>query len=320
MKNFWIAIKDSFHHAPAIVLATLCSVGIAFLWGSNIGALYPVIDMTLKGESMQSYLEKSIAASNANIPQLEIKLQLAQAKHQLEEIQIAENALQRERSNLGWQQWTLKWEDRLLPRDPFKTICCIMGLLIVSTLVKHLLMLSSDLIIGHVSTSIVQTLRQRVFDAALKMDRKSFQTFGTSGLLAAITAAADGLAAGLMSLFGAAVREPLRIIACLIGACFISWRLLLLSVVLAPLLILVVMYFNRKIRSVAASIISRNAGFHEVLLEALNNIFTVQAFTMEKQEKERFAECTKIMRRISLKMIFYTGLSKPFTELIGVGM
>ncbi len=320
MKNFWIAIKDSFHHAPAIVLATLCSVGIAFLWGSNIGALYPVIDMTLKGESMQSYLEKSIAASNANIQQLEINLQLIQAKDQLKEIQIAENALQKERSNLGWQQWTLKWEDRLLPRDPFKTICCIMGLLIVSTLVKHLLMLSSDLIIGHVSTSIVQTLRQRVFGAALKMDRKSFQTFGTSGLLAAITAAADGLAAGLMSLFGAAVREPLRIIACLIGACFISWRLLLLSIVLAPLLILVVMYFNRKIRSVAASIISRNAGFHEVLLEALNNIFTVQAFTMEKQEKERFAECTKIMRRISLKMIFYTGLSKPFTELIGVGM
>jgi len=103
-------------------------------------------------------------------------------------------------------------------------------------------------------------------------------------------------------------------------ACFISWRLLLLSVILAPLLIIVVLYFNRKIRSIAASIIGRNAGFHEVLLEALSNIFTVQAFTMEPYEKKRFSKCTDDMRRINLKMIFYTGLSKPFTELIGVGM
>ena len=41
---------------------------------------------------------------------------------------------------------------------------------------------------------------------------------------------------------------------------------------------------------------------------------------MEKQEKARFGECTKDMRKISMKMIFYTGLSKPFTELIGIGM
>ncbi len=106
----------------------------------------------------------------------------------------------------------------------------------------------------------------------------------------------------------------------MIGASLINWRLLVLSVVLAPFLIFVVAYFNRKLRAVATSIIQRNAGFHEVLLEALNNIFTVQAFTTEADEKKRFAESTGIMRRMSLKMIFYTGLSKPFTELIGVGM
>jgi ATP-binding cassette subfamily B protein/subfamily B ATP-binding cassette protein MsbA len=41
---------------------------------------------------------------------------------------------------------------------------------------------------------------------------------------------------------------------------------------------------------------------------------------MENHEKERFSRCTNDMRHINLKMIFYTGLSKPFTELIGVGM
>ena len=333
MKNFWTAIRDSIHHLPAIVLATLCSIGIAVLWSSNIGALYPVIDMTLNGESMQSWLEKSIDASYAHLEQLESQVhaanQSANAGLRFAGQDVAPNfelrnslnkQISNENSNALWKSFGLGWADTLLPRDPFQTICCIMGLLIVSTLVKHMLMLANDLLIGHVSTSIVRGLRMKVFDVALAMDRKTYQAFGTSGLLAAITAAADGLANGIMSLFGAAIREPLRILSCLILACFISWRLLLLSVVLAPLLIFVVLYFNRKIRSIAASILGRNAGFHEVLLEALCNVFTVQAFTMEKYEKERFSECTNDMRRINMKMIFYTGLSKPFTELIGVGM
>jgi len=320
MKNFWMAIRDSFHHSPGIILATLCSLGIAFLWGSNIGALYPVVSMTLNGESMQSWMEKSVAGSKEHISTLEATLETERTNGRLDQMPVIEKNLAHSRRTLGWQQWVLSLENRFLPKDPFKTICFIMGLLVLTTLVKHLLMLASDLLIGHVSTSIVRRLRQRVFDAALSMDRRTYQAYGTSGLLAAITAAADGLAAGLMSLFGAAVREPMRIAACLIGACLINWRLLMLSVIFAPLLILVVIYFNRKIRSIASFILGRNAGFHEILLESLNNIFTVQAFTMEKQEKERFSICTKDMQKISLKMIFYTGLSKPFTELIGVGM
>lgn len=332
MKNFWTAIRDSIHHLPAIVLATLCSVGIAILWSSNIGALYPVIDMTLKGDSMQNWFEKSIDASYASLDRLESQKRFEDAKANaglqfakedivpIEERLALEKQIATETSNVAWKGIGLSWANALLPRDPFQTICCIMGLLLFSTLVKHMLMLANDLLIGHVSTSIVRGLRMNVFDVALAMDRKTYQSFGTSGLLAAITSAADGLASGIMSLFGAAIREPLRIVSCLIMACFISWRLLLLSVILAPLLIFVVLYFNRKIRSIAESILGRNAGFHEVLLEALSNVFTVQAFTMEKHEKERFSQCTNDMRRINLKMIFYTGLSKPFTELIGVGM
>lgn len=332
MKNFWTAIYDSIHHLPAIFLATLCSVGIAVLWSSNIGALYPVIDMTLKGDSMQSWFEKSYDYSFAKLNELDAQLSAANKLNQLEKRFTGKDLwtdlrtdpilsqMRAEERSLAWTVWSLGWTNRLLPRDPFQTICMIMGVLIVSTLVKHLLMLSNDLLIGHVSTSIVRGLRMNVFDVALGMDRKTYQTFGTSGLLAAITSAADGLAAGIMSLFGAAIREPLRVASCLIMACFISWRLLLLSVVLAPLLIFVVLYFNKKIRSIASTIMGRNAGFHEVLLEALGNIFTVQAFTMEKHEKERFSRCTDDMRRVNLKMIFYTGLSKPFTELIGIGM
>jgi subfamily B ATP-binding cassette protein MsbA len=319
MKSFWNAIRDSLHHTPALILATFCSLGIAFLWGSNIGALYPVVEMTLNGKSIQSWLEKGVAGSEAEVARIDLELQQIDAKDE-----GARSRLQKQRADqqwaLSWRRWMVKSADAILPRDPFITICAIMGLLMVTTMIKHVLMLSNDLIIGHVSTSIVRDLRMRVFDSALKMDRTTFQNYGTSGLLAAITSAADGLTNGLVQLFGAAIREPLRIASCLIFAAMINWRLLLLSLVLAPLLVAIVVFFNRRIRAIASSILNRNAGFHEVLLEALGNIFTVQAFTMESHEKERFGHATQDMRRIAMRMIFWNGVGKPFTELVGVAM
>ena len=334
MKNFRRAIRESLHHWLAIVLATFCSVAVAALWSANIGALFPVIQLTLSSDSLQTSLAKNVATSNSELVAMEQEVEnlvrlltSLDGKATLEDrrvlekkVELARQRLSRQRSALAWDERMLGWANAYVPQDPFQTICWIMGLLIVSTMVKHLLMLANEILIGNVSTKIVRSLRMKIFEKSLRLDRPTYQAYGTSGLLASITYSAEALTLGLINFFGAAVREPLRIVACLIGASFICWRLLLLSLVLAPLLIFVVMYFNRRIRAISSLILGRNAGFHEVILEALSNIVTVQAYSMEREEGERFQSCTKDMRRVSMNMIFYTGLSKPFTELIGVGM
>lgn len=331
MKNFRRAIRDSLHHWPLLVMATLCSIGVATLWSANIGAMYPVIQMTLEGQSVQQKVESLIQVTQAELTEqaateVELTAQLAATDDATvrTEIETKLQALavqqQRAESKLSWQQWQFNFAQRYLPRDPFSTICCIMAVVVISTLVKHLMMLANDLLIGRVSTTIVRTLRTRLFDQALGYDRRTYQAYGTSSLLASITHTAEMLSAGLISFFGAAIREPLRVIACLIGAALVCWRLLLLSAILAPLLILVVYWFNGRVKGIARSMIGRTTGFHEVILEALSNIFTVQAYTMEAEERQRFAHCTKDMQTCSMRLIFYTGMSKPFTELIGVGM
>jgi subfamily B ATP-binding cassette protein MsbA len=316
MKNFAKAIKESIHLAPAIILATLCSLGIACLWGGNISALYPVIEVTLKNESIQDWLKKqsdTLASQKADIENKLANTPPAEQPPLQGQLRDVENSL-------SWNKWKLDWAEAILPSDPFLTICAIMGVLVFSTLIKHMLMLTSDLLIGFASSTLVRNLRSRLFSQALHMDRSQFQQVGNSTFLAALTTGTDGLAMGLVALFGVAIREPMRVLSCLIMACFISWRLLFLSIVLAPALVAIIIFFNKKIRSIAGSILGRNAGFHEIILESLNNIFTVQAYTMEPKEKEKFTDCTKQMQRLSLKMIFYNGLSKPFTELVGIGM
>ena len=63
MKNFSRALRESLCYWKSIVLATLCSLIVAALWGGNIGALFPVIQVTLGEESLQHWMAAKIAES-----------------------------------------------------------------------------------------------------------------------------------------------------------------------------------------------------------------------------------------------------------------
>ena len=56
------------------------------------------------------------------------------------------------------------------------------------------------------------------------------------------------------------------------------------------------------------------------MLEAFGSIQTVQAYGMEKTEQQRFERTTMDLLRLSLKSAFYNALTRPVTELLGIGM
>ena len=57
------------------------------------------------------------------------------------------------------------------------------------------------------------------------------------------------------------------------------------------------------------------------MLEALNNVLTVQAYTMEPFEREIGFETVRTkMMKIGLRHNFYRALANPITEVLGIGM
>ena len=53
MNHFLRALRDAVKSWPLLVAAFFCSACVAGLWGANIAALFPVIEVTLNGESLQ---------------------------------------------------------------------------------------------------------------------------------------------------------------------------------------------------------------------------------------------------------------------------
>jgi ATP-binding cassette subfamily B protein/subfamily B ATP-binding cassette protein MsbA len=332
MNEFVRALKDASKSWPLLMAAFLCSAGVASLWGANIAALFPIIEVTLNGESLQEWNEKRIAQSTERIAagekeQSSLESRLAEADPADKESIAAKNRLDTlalslagDRAVVAASERLRPWLLKLLPTDPFQTVLLVVSFVVLSTFLKHVLMLGSAMLVGWVAMNISRNIRLRIFDKALELDRAQFMQRGSSGFMATITHTSDMLAHGITAVYGGAITEPLKILACLGGAWLISWQLTLACLTLAPVVGFLMVWLNKRMRGLSKRMLTRSVGFHHVVLEALNNVLTVQSYTMEPFERKRFRECTGDMMRVGLWHTFYQTLANPITEILGIGM
>jgi ATP-binding cassette subfamily B protein/subfamily B ATP-binding cassette protein MsbA len=332
MHYFLRALRDAAKRWPLLVAAFLCSAGVAGLWGANIAALFPIIEVTLNGKSLQSWNEERIKAAETRIAAGEKERETLTAD--LDNGRLEGDKATAARSRIDALNLSMRgdeaivysakkvqpWIARFLPTDPFTTVLWVVGFVVVSTFLKHAFLLANTLIVSWVAMNISRDLRLKVFDKALELDRAQFMRNGSAGFMAQVTGTSDMLASGITSVFGGAITEPLKIIACLAGAFCISWQLTLACLTMAPIVGFLMVWLNRRIRGISKSILDRSRGFHHVLLEALNNVLTVQAYTMEDFERQRFRNCTGDMLKTGMMHSFYHALANPITEILGIGM
>jgi subfamily B ATP-binding cassette protein MsbA len=329
MKSFLRAAKDALRYWPLLVVSFLCSAGVASMWGANIAALSPLIDVTIHGTSFPKWnliehdrMLVELANHEKGLEQIDAKLTEPGAN--VDELTKEANKL---RGQIGFvkkaiesNEWMQPLLDRYAPSTPFSTVIWIVVMLLVSNLLKQVLLMANTSVIGYVSTSIARDLRTRLFDKALRFDRVCFSGVGTGGFAATITNTAEMLGQGILNFYGGAITEPLKIGVCLCGALFISWRLTLASFLVAPLVMVLVVRLNKLIKETARVTLDRSMGFQHIILESLGNLMTIQANTMEDYESSRFREATRQLRRNSIKAVILHALTGPVTELLGIGM
>lgn len=324
MKYFGRALKEAWRYWPTLALAVCCSLGVAALWGANIAALFPIIETTLHGQTLQTWNQKRLERAKTDLAEHEAEIAGLQARIP----QTADAAARREleltlstrqtqvhvdRAAARSAEHLQPYFDRFLPSKPFSTVVFIVMLVAIATAIKQLLMLANAMLVSYVSQSIAREIRCKLFNQALRLDRPVFNWYGVSGFAAHITQTTDMLAAGITNFYSGAITEPMRILSCLIGAWYISWRLTLASLIFAPLAAFLILFLNRKIRSLSLRALDRSMGFHHIMLEVFNSLITVQANTMEGFERDRFRESTSQIRRVSLVATFYNSLTSPST-------
>jgi len=328
MKNFVRCLRLALQYRWTFALSVFCAVMVGVLWGGNITAVYPFVQIAFQEGSLQEELDLRIDEETAESARL--MREIDDLRSRLDRSPPSErDALGRRLYAAEWDlwykqfalrccRWVKPWVDAYLPRDPLQTLALLVGLLLLGTLVKSLFVIANGILVGRLSHLGEFELRKLFYRRTLRMDLASFTNEGTSDLMSRFTHDMNSVAAGLNVLLGKLIREPLKMFTCLALAAVISWPLLLFSLAVVPLAALLIRWLARTLKRANRRAMEEMALLYNTLEETLRGIKVVKAFTMEPQERMRFHENAKAYYRKSMRIVRYDALSHPMIEVVGM--
>ncbi len=329
--NFGRVVRMAIRYKFTFATATFCALMVAALWVANIGILYPVIEVIFQDQSMQQWVDgkiketdSTVAAKSAELDRLRRQLAVtadgdAKTRRNLE-WSIANARTDRDRAARSLQAYrsAKPYIDRYMPNSPFQTLLLITGLLVAGTLVKDVFLVANNVLVVRLAQLATFDLRKLFYRRTLRMDLATFGEDGTADLMSRFTNDMNQVASGLDSLFGRLIREPLKMFACLAGAAYFSWRLLLLTMIVTPVAVISIRWLGRVLKRANRRAMEEIAVIYATLEETFRSIKIVKAFTNERQERRRFHHDNKRYLHKAIRIASYDSLTHPMTEALGI--
>jgi ATP-binding cassette subfamily B protein/subfamily B ATP-binding cassette protein MsbA len=315
MNNFGRALRLALAHRGLLALSVFCALMVGFFWGGNISVVYPIVDVTFAGKTLHDWLDEHLASGQAHVD--EEQRALAQAGSETARKKAA-SRLANAQHKLERLQWAAPYIRRYAPRDAFMTLVYIVLFMLVGLLLKNVFFVANSILVDRMAALATFELRKEFYRRTLRLDLATFGREGTSDLMSRFTYDMESLATGLSQLLGKAVREPLKMIVCLAGAAWVCWRLLLLSLIVAPLAAYLVGRLAKLLKRANRRAMEEMSQIYGILEETFNGIKLVKAFTMERYERKRFHQSSKSFLARSMRIARYDALTHPTTETMGM--
>jgi ATP-binding cassette subfamily B protein/subfamily B ATP-binding cassette protein MsbA len=333
MKSFFRAVRLISPYRWTLGGSIACCLGVALLWSANIGTVYPIIEVVFQNKSVPQWADEEVAeltaASRETSEQIKgyqdllnggSRLTSARRAELERQLAIAKTKLAAEKESLDWALQVQPVAHRYLPVTPFSTLVVVVILLITGTLLKDLLLVGNIVLVERLAQLATFDLRKQFYRNTLRLDLSTFGADHTAGLMARFTNDMSAVTRGISTLIGKTLREPLKMTVCLVGAGMICWRLLLLSLIMAPLAIYLVSRLAASIKRASRRAMEEMTQLYGVLSETFTGIKVVKAFTMERHERQRFHQTSKNYYRRAMRIAKYNSLIRPTTELMGISI
>jgi ATP-binding cassette subfamily B protein/subfamily B ATP-binding cassette protein MsbA len=335
MKNFLRALKYAWPYRYRVLLSVVCAMLAAILWGLNFTAIYPVLKI-LGGENLQKWVDKSIGTLDEEtipglkqgIKDLELKRadaeQLADQERRVALRKIdgylanAESKLESARHELYRYQVAKRFISAYVPTGRFETLAVLMGLVIIAVALKGVFEFCQETLVGNVVNRSLFDLRNVFFRRTVRLDVASFSATGSNELMARCTNDMETLGAGMKTLLGKIVAEPLRALACIAVACWIHWQLTMLFLILVPISLYVLMRIGRNMKRATRKLLDRMSNILKIVQETYLGIRIVKAFSREAHERLRFRAATKDYYQKAMWVVILDALAGPIIEFFSV--
>lgn len=322
MTNFLRILRLALTHRINVAACLASSLVVALLWAGNLSVVYTVVDVIMNDKSLPGWIDEQASQSRAKLAELDaqvVSLQSDPAQHRAE-LQEARRQQQLHLERAEKFEWLSPLAHRWLPNTPFETLVVICGAVMVGTLLKNVFRVLNALVVARLACSVGFELRKAFYQKLLRLDLAAFNEQGRGDLMNRCTSDLNSVSLGVQTLFGMAIREPLKMLACFAGAAYVSWRLLLLTILIVPPAAYLIRLLAKSLKRANRRAMEELSVIYETLTETLAGMKLIKAFTMEPSECERFGRSAKSYYSRTMRIAVYNSLVNPVTEVLGIAM
>ncbi|HTU21460.1 MAG TPA: ABC transporter ATP-binding protein [Gemmataceae bacterium] len=340
MKNFLRALRHALPYRRRLILSIFCAMCAAAFWGANLSSIYPVLKLLQDRQSPHEWVDEEIKAIQEKVEgyQQQIKSKNAELEeHKRRQAQPGAPAVLEQQirddnrdlvkldaklsplhRSLYWHQVERKYIYRFLPPDCFLTLAWVILFVVIGVVIKCFFEFAQESLVGSVVNLSLFDLRNRFYRNTIHLDVDQFGEQGSSELMARFTNDMESLGAGIKTLFGKVVAEPLKALACVFAACCISWQLTLMFLILVPIAVFILARVGRIMKQATRRLLERMSSIYKILQESFQGIRVVKAFTMEPYERRRFRTATRDYYHKAMLVVNIDALSDPVIEVLAV--
>ena len=330
MKNFRRVLMIAARRRLALFGILLTSLVVSLLWAANFGILYPVVEVVFNEDhdSLSDYAtakiveaDEKVAAMSVEIGALTKKLNEAEDSKKAS-IQFSLDAKQHEQQlivkSVAFLVRARPYIEQYTPSGAYQTLLLIIGFLVAATAIKLIALGSNLLLVQYVTERTSLDLRNLFFRKALHLDLELFGDNGSADLTSRLTNDVSNVCGGVNVLMGRLIREPLKMVTCLVGAAFICPRLLLMVMLVTPIVALIMTHISRAIRRASRRMMEEMSQVYGLLNNSFAGIRVVKAFNTQGVERAKFKKGTDAYFRRSMKMGLYNMLARSSSEMLGI--
>jgi subfamily B ATP-binding cassette protein MsbA len=328
MKNFARALRLGLRYRWTLGMIAVSSLIVALFWGANLATVYPIVEVVFQGRSLREWVDDNIKETKSEL--VILRSTQSEIEHRAKQQDLPSNMRRRLSyltSQIAAEETALlrfrklqPWIHHYLPGEPFPTLVLVVVALVAGTMVKAVFLVTNVLMVDRITQLVTFDLRKLLYRRTLRLSLDSFGEQRTSKLLSHFTHDMEWASIGLKTVYGRAIREPLKIVTCLTGAALVSWRLLLFCLIITPAAMYLINLLAKSVKRANRRAMDKMADLYGILCESLSGIQAVKAFTMERAERRRFHHAAKEYMRKQLRIAFYNSFTKPSTELMSIGV
>ncbi len=205
---------------------------------------------------------------------------------------------------------------RRMPTSPVRAIAAVFAILAILAILANTMRFFQEYLSEKSAILAVEDMRRHLYDHTLHMPMNYFGLQGTSNVTSRLVQDAQTLQQGFRTVLGPSILEPINSLFYLGFAFLLSWKLTLFIVLFAPVMMVVIQKFGRKMRRASDRALRNSAEMLGQLESTLIGIRVVKAAGAERFERRRYVNIMGGLVRNNIKMSRIDAMSAPIIETL----